>query len=65
MEDQQIRETVRKSIPCLYYGKSGDILQEENEPQPVRLPNVNAATVNNVIIFFTLIICLSFPARIF
>lgn len=29
MEDQQIRETVRKSIPCLYYGKSGDILQEE------------------------------------
>lgn len=29
MEDQQIRETVRKSISCLYYGKSGDILQEE------------------------------------
>ena len=29
MEDQQIRETVRKSIPCLYYGKLGDILQEE------------------------------------
>lgn len=29
MEDQQIRETVRKSISYLYYGKSGDILQEE------------------------------------
>jgi len=29
MEDQQIRETARKSIPCLYYRKSGDILQEE------------------------------------
>ena len=29
MEDQQIRETVQKSISCLYYGKSGDILQEE------------------------------------
>lgn len=29
MEDQQIRETARKSIPYLYYGKSGDILQEE------------------------------------
>ena len=29
MEDQQIRETVRKSISCLYYGKSRDILQEE------------------------------------
>ena len=28
-KDQQIRETARKSIPCLYYRKSGDILQEE------------------------------------
>lgn len=29
MEDQQIRKTIRKSSSCLYYGKSGDILQEE------------------------------------
>ena len=42
MEDQQIRETARKSIPCLYYRKSGDILQEEKyhkscEPQKTML----------------------------